>query len=281
MAGRRKYDQGCAVAHALDLVGERWALLVVRDLLLGPKRFTDLLAGLPGASPDVLTQRLRELTEAGVLHRRRLSPPAASWVYELTPWGADLAPIVVGLAQWASRSPGMRYDAPLGTDSLMLSLKALFDSPAAADLEATIAVHLGDERFQIRIADGELTVSRGEIDDPDATLETDQSHPALVAAHRPPARRGTRQREPPPSRGPRRRGEVPAPISTPAANTDRRPHVIPTRWSSGRYGPHHRVSGKSPSDINYNRVGPARPARVDHRPATQCCRNVQLSKLGI
>ena len=175
MAGRRRYDQGCAVAHALDLVGERWALLVVRDLLLGPKRFTDLLAGLPGVSPDVLTQRLRELTEAGVLHRRRLTPPAASWVYELTPWGAELAPLVVGLARWASRSPGMRYDAPLGTDSLMLSLKALFDSSAAADLEATIAVRLGEELFQIRIADGELTVGRGEIDDPDATLETDQA----------------------------------------------------------------------------------------------------------
>jgi DNA-binding HxlR family transcriptional regulator/putative sterol carrier protein len=175
MAGRRKYDQGCAVAHALDLVGERWALLVVRDLLLGPKRFTDLLAGLPGASPDVLTQRLRELTEAGVLQRRRLSPPAASWVYELTPWGADLAPVVVGLAQWASRSPGMPYDAPLGTDSLMLSLNALFDRTAAADLRATIALHLGDERFGVRIADGELAVTRGAVDNPDTTLETDQT----------------------------------------------------------------------------------------------------------
>jgi DNA-binding HxlR family transcriptional regulator/putative sterol carrier protein len=174
MAGRRKYDDGCAVAHALDLVGERWALLVVRDLLLGPKRFTDLLAGLPGASPDVLTQRLRELTEAGVLQRRRLSPPAASWVYELTTWGAELAPIVVGLAQWASRSPGMRYDAVPGTDSLMLSLKALFDRTAAADLDTSIAVHLGDERFQIRIANGELAITRGEADDPDATLDTDQ-----------------------------------------------------------------------------------------------------------
>jgi DNA-binding HxlR family transcriptional regulator/putative sterol carrier protein len=175
MVGRRKYDDGCAVAHALDLVGERWALLVVRDLLLGPKRFTDLLAGLPGASPDVLTQRLRELTEAGVVHRRRLSPPAASWVYELTSWGAELAPIVVGLAKWASRSPGMRYDAPLGTDSLVLSLKALFDRPAAAGLEATIALHLGDERFQVCIADGQLTVTRGEADRPDATLDTDQA----------------------------------------------------------------------------------------------------------
>lgn len=175
MVGKRKYDDGCAVAHALDLIGERWALLVVRDLLLGPKRFTDLLAGLPGASPDVLTQRLRELTDAGVVHRRRLSPPAASWVYELTGWGAELAPVVVGLAKWASRSPGMRYDAPLGTDSLLLSLEALFDGEAAEGLEATIALHLGDERFQVRIADGKIAVVRGETPSPDATLETDQA----------------------------------------------------------------------------------------------------------
>jgi DNA-binding HxlR family transcriptional regulator/putative sterol carrier protein len=175
VVGKRKYDDGCAVAHALDLIGERWALLVVRDLLLGPKRFTDLLAGLPGASPDVLTQRLRELTEAGVVHRRRLSPPAASWVYELTSWGAELAPIVVGMAKWASRSPGMRYDAPIGTDSLLLSLKALFDGAAAAGLEATIALHLGDEPFQIHIAGGQLTVARGETERPDATLDTDQA----------------------------------------------------------------------------------------------------------
>jgi hypothetical protein len=86
MVGRRKYDDGCAVAHALDLVGERWALLVVRELLLGPKRFTDLLSGLPGASPDVLTQRLRELAEVGVVRRRRLAPPAASWVYGAPSW---------------------------------------------------------------------------------------------------------------------------------------------------------------------------------------------------
>lgn len=89
MAGKRRYHTGCAVAHALDLVGERWALLVVRELLLGPKRFTDLLAGLPGASPDMLTQRLRELTDAQVVLRRRLNPPSASWVYELTPWGPN------------------------------------------------------------------------------------------------------------------------------------------------------------------------------------------------
>jgi DNA-binding HxlR family transcriptional regulator/putative sterol carrier protein len=186
MVGRRKYDDGCAVAHALDLVGERWALLVVRELLLGPKRFTDLLVGVRGASPDVLTQRLRDLTEAGVVRRRRLGTPTAAWVYELTTWGADLGPIVVGLARWASHSPGMRYDAPLGTDSAVLSLEALFDPSAAAGLDATIALHLGDERFRLRIANSQLAVTRAETERPNATVDTNTSTLlSLLRANRP------------------------------------------------------------------------------------------------
>jgi len=178
MVGRRKYDDGCAVAHALDLVGERWALLVVREVLLGPKRFTDLQSGLPGASPDVLTQRLRELTEVGVLRRRRLAPPAASWVYELTEWGSELEPIVLRLAQWSSRSPRLRYDARLGVDSLVLSLLALFDGPAAAGFEASIALHLGEDRFRLTVGGGQLAVSRVGTEPPagrpdDVVLDTD------------------------------------------------------------------------------------------------------------
>jgi DNA-binding HxlR family transcriptional regulator len=176
MVGRRKYDEACAVSHALDLIGERWALLVVRELLLGPKRFTDLLVGVRGASPDVLTQRLRELTGTGVVRRRRLGPPAAAWVYELTDWGAELGPTVVGLARWASRSPGMRLDGPLSTDSAVLSLQALFDPDAAAGLDATIALCLAEERFRIRIADGQLEITRGEVDHSDATIETDPTN---------------------------------------------------------------------------------------------------------
>ncbi|MEE2855584.1 MAG: winged helix-turn-helix transcriptional regulator [Actinomycetota bacterium] len=175
MARKRRYDTGCAVAHALDLVGERWALLVVRELLLGPKRFTDLLAGLPGAGPDMLTQRLRELTDTEVVRRRRLGPPSASWVYELTPWGAELGPIVLGLARWASHSPTMPYDGTLGVDSLMLSLTALFDRRAAAGLDATIDIHLDDQPFRLQINGGELTLARGESGHPDATLETDEA----------------------------------------------------------------------------------------------------------
>src|SRR5919197_5217655 len=105
MTTRRKYDQGCAVAHASDLIGQRWALLIVRELLLGPKRFTDLRAGIPDLSPNVLGQRLRELTESGIVQRRRLPPPAAAQVYELTEWGSELEPAVLALGRWASRSP--------------------------------------------------------------------------------------------------------------------------------------------------------------------------------
>lgn len=175
MVGRRKYDDGCAVAQALDVVGERWALLVVRELVLGPKRFTDLLAGLPGVSSDVLTQRLRELAEAGVVRRRRLGPPAASWVYELTPWGAELEEVILGLARWAHGSEHVRTDAPLGPDSMMLSLKTLFHGPAAGDLRTTIALQLGDSHFSVRISDADISITRGEADGPDAVLDTDQA----------------------------------------------------------------------------------------------------------
>jgi DNA-binding HxlR family transcriptional regulator len=173
MTGKRKYDDGCAVAHGLDLIGERWALLLVRELLLGPKRFTDLRAGLPGASADVLTQRLRELQETGVVQRRKLPPPAGSRIYELTEWGADLEPIVTQLGRWSSRSPTLRRDARIGVDSLVLSLGALFDPQAAEGLETTIALRVGEEVFRIHVADGRIELARGEADDADATIDTD------------------------------------------------------------------------------------------------------------
>src|SRR5919112_261043 len=109
MATMRTYDDGCAAAHALDLVGERWALLVIRELLLGPKRFTDLRAGLPNASPNVLAQRLRELEGVGVVRRRKLPPPAASRVYELTEWGMELEPVIISLGRWGARAGCPRH----------------------------------------------------------------------------------------------------------------------------------------------------------------------------
>src|SRR5437762_8558061 len=105
MATLRTYGDGCGIAHALDLVGERWALLVVRELLLGPKRYTDLRAGLPFASPNVLSQRLRELEACQVLHRRALPQPSGATVYELTAWGRELESVLQSLARWGSRAP--------------------------------------------------------------------------------------------------------------------------------------------------------------------------------
>src|SRR3954454_22085598 len=99
MPTRRKYGQGCGTAYALDVVGDRWALLVVRELVLGPRRFTDLRAGLPGIGPNVLSQRLKELEEAGVLRQRLLPPPAGSTLYELTEWRSELEDIVVRLGR--------------------------------------------------------------------------------------------------------------------------------------------------------------------------------------
>jgi DNA-binding HxlR family transcriptional regulator len=179
MVGKRRYDEGCAVAHSLDLIGERWALMIVRELLLGPKRFTDLRAGLPGASADVLAQRLREMTESGVIRRRKLPPPAGSEVYELTEWGADLEPIVTHLGRWGSRSPSLNPMADSSVDSLVLSLRALFNPQAAQGFTATIGLRLNGTPFTVTITDGELQVARGEAERPTATLDTDR--PTLAA----------------------------------------------------------------------------------------------------
>jgi DNA-binding HxlR family transcriptional regulator len=172
VTGKRSYEDGCATAHGLDLIGERWALLVARELILGPKRFTDLRAGLPGISPNVLTQRLEELEEAGVVHRRKLPPPAAAWVYELTPWGLGLENVIMSLGRWAARSPHLMDGAyPLSVDALVLSFRTMFSSEAAADLEATLELRIGDDRFRARIAGGHLDLIRGTADNADAIIE--------------------------------------------------------------------------------------------------------------
>jgi DNA-binding HxlR family transcriptional regulator len=169
----RTYDDACAAAHALDLIGERWALLVVRELLLGPKRFTDLRAGLPHASPNVLAQRLRELEGAGVVRLRKLPPPAASRVYELTDWGMELEPVIIRLGRWGARSPSRPRDAALGVDSLILSFRTMFDPHAAHGLKASYELRLGEDVFRAVVADGQFEVARGDAERPDATIETD------------------------------------------------------------------------------------------------------------
>jgi DNA-binding HxlR family transcriptional regulator len=169
----RTYGDGCGIAHALDLVGERWALLVVRELLLGPKRFTDLRDGLPKSSPNVLAQRLRELEQASIVQRRKLPPPAGSWIYELTDWGRELKPIVISLGSWAVRSPSFPRGAPVGSDSVILALSTFFDADAAGDLDARYELRMGENTFDVRVADRGIVVDRGAADDPDAIIETD------------------------------------------------------------------------------------------------------------
>lgn len=173
MGTKRSYGDACRFACALDLVGERWALLIVRELLLGPKRFTDLRHGLPNASPNILSERLRELEGGGVVHRRKLPPPAASQVYELTEWGRELEPVVTKLGAWGARSPLPPEHSEIGTDSIVLALRSLFDADVADGVEASYALRLGEERFRVDVADGELGLERGEVESPALAIETD------------------------------------------------------------------------------------------------------------
>jgi DNA-binding HxlR family transcriptional regulator len=181
MAAKRTYGDNCGIARALDLVGERWALLVVRELLLGPKRFTDLRAGLPNASPNVLSQRLDELERSGLVQRRKLPPPASSWVYELTDWGREIEPVVISLGRWGARSPLIDPEGALSVDSMVLAVRTFFDT-GPATWSATFELGFGEDRFTLRVVDGALAIERGPATapPPDATIETTPN--ALLAA---------------------------------------------------------------------------------------------------
>jgi DNA-binding HxlR family transcriptional regulator/putative sterol carrier protein len=162
------------VSHALDLVGERWSLLVVRELVYGPKRFTDLRRGLRNASPNVLSQRLRELEAIGVLRHRRLGPPVGTWAYELTDWGRGLEPVLLDLGRWGDRSPLLpRSSGAASPDSLMLAVRGRYRPRSDSSLEAVYQVRLGNDAFDVRVAGGDVAVRRGEAVDPDAEVDVD------------------------------------------------------------------------------------------------------------
>jgi DNA-binding HxlR family transcriptional regulator len=187
----RTYGDPCGIARALDLVGERWALLVVRELLLGPKRFTDLRAGLRHVGPDVLAQRLRELEQAGVVRRGKLPPPAGARVYELTDWGRKLEPVVLALGRWGSQAPFPAEHGELGVDALVLALKTVFDPTRVDGLrDSTFELRLGEEVFAIRVGDGQLDASRGRASDPVATIATEPGILQDVLWHERPLRAG-------------------------------------------------------------------------------------------
>ena len=176
----RSYGDRCGVARALDLVGERWALLVVRELLLGPKRFTDLRAGLPQVGPDVLSQRLRELESAGLMRKRSLDPPAAARVYELTERGALLEPVILELGRFGSVAPFPEGDATFGPDALALALKTLYEPGGAP---AHVALRLGGQDFRASDDGAVLTLERGSAEDPDASIEAEPGPLAAVLWH--------------------------------------------------------------------------------------------------
>lgn len=178
---KRRYDDACAAAHGMDLIGERWSMPLIRELLLGPRRFSDLKTSLNGISANVLTQRLEGLEGAGVLIRRKLPPPASVQVYELTPWGYEAAPIFQALGRWAVRSPHHDPTRPFSPVSLMLSLRTMLSPAAAGDLEARIQLHMnGEPFFWIRNGKGEIGIGRGEIEDPDLVI---RGSPSEIAGY--------------------------------------------------------------------------------------------------
>jgi DNA-binding HxlR family transcriptional regulator len=170
----RSYSQFCGLAHALELVGERWALLVVRDLICSPKRFTDLRRGLPRIPSNILSTRLKELESAGIIRRRVLPRPESSVVYELTEYGRELEDIVLRLGLWGAKS--LREPSPEDTtnsDSLMLGLRATFQPEAARGLEAAYELRFGDMVVHALVDDGGLEVGEGPpSEDADLVLET-------------------------------------------------------------------------------------------------------------
>jgi DNA-binding HxlR family transcriptional regulator len=170
----KKFDQYCPMAHALSLVGERWSLLIVRELLHGPKRYTDLAHGLPGIGTNILAARLRELEQGGVIWRRKLPPPAASTVYELTEYGAGLNETMYALARWGARSlgppgPGDELYPEWGVNAL----PALFDPEQARGLTETYALKIDGDSFTARVENGALEASIGAADDADVVVELD------------------------------------------------------------------------------------------------------------
>jgi DNA-binding HxlR family transcriptional regulator len=168
------YDQYCPMAHALSLVGERWSLLIVRELLHGPKRYTDLAHGLPGIGTNILAARLRDLEEGGIIEKRKLPPPFASTVYDLTDYGRELDEVMHALARWGARSLG-----PPGPEDELYdewgvnAFAALFDPEAARGLNETYVLRIDDDVFTARIVDGHLEASCGAAEDADVLVETD------------------------------------------------------------------------------------------------------------
>jgi DNA-binding HxlR family transcriptional regulator len=171
---RRSYNQFCALAFALDAIGDRWTLLIVRELLTGPRRFTDLMEGMPGISTNLLSERLKELEQQGILHRRVLPPPAGSTVYVLTPFGQALETAVLELGKWGSRllPPSLEGLFLPSIGATTLAIKAFFHPDQAQGIHETYELHFGDEVLQVQVNDGTLHIQQGQNLTADVVLHT-------------------------------------------------------------------------------------------------------------
>lgn len=161
---RKTYGEGCIAAHALDLVGDRWSLLIARELMLGPKRFGALKEGLPGIATNMLTRRLEEMEAAGILVRRRLPPPVSTHGYELTPEGLALWPVLQALCHWGARMAGHDPALPISPTALMLSMRANYSRSAAeaAGIRLEVGFDLAGESFGMRAEGARLDLARSD-----------------------------------------------------------------------------------------------------------------------
>jgi DNA-binding HxlR family transcriptional regulator len=173
------YQDACGTAFAMELVGERWSMLIIRELMLGGRRFSDLRGGLPGISAKVLTERLASLEQAGIVARRKLPPPAATQVYELTEWGYLAEPAIQELGRWAARSPGHNPQLPLTPVSFMLSLRTMIDHDKARSLDVTVGVTVSGESFVAELRDGRMPVRRAEPGEGEVRFEAPVPLPLL------------------------------------------------------------------------------------------------------
>lgn len=185
VVSRRTYDQYCAVARALDVVGERWTLLVVRELLTGPKRFTDLLDGLPGIGTTLLTARLKDLEGHGIIQRATLPPPAGSRVYELTALGRSLEPVIMALSRWGLRLlDRRRQEDDLQPGWAMVALQSTLKPPTAGGSRETYEFRVDDEVFHVRAVGDEAEIRQGPATDPDLIVGGDTEAFLAIAAGR-------------------------------------------------------------------------------------------------
>ena len=167
---KRRYEDACGLAHALELLGERWAMLVLRELAYGPRRFSELKADLTGISANVLTQRLTELESRGLVRKTKLPPPASVQVYEATAWGLEAVPMIAALGRWAARSPLHDPTLRMSHVSVMMSLQTLISPERASGVKTRVCFRFGDAAYVATVTDGRLDVDRGDASDCEVTF---------------------------------------------------------------------------------------------------------------